>query len=694
MSFSLMSNGFRFEIDGAQLSVTKECKLVMSLPMLPRADGQSYKAGDWAKAGDEHYRMAVDGLGGVNLAVREGYVCYWVDTEIKHFPKLTYFPDSHPTDIAWHTFLSDELDRRWTIDQNADVPLSSSYVDMHVDGEDGTGMTDPGDKPPTWIWNIPTRAAAIETPEGWMGVSIPGPLSVGVTRFTMNRGVFNLTFEELRPTAKEWGPPRVYLIPGLSDPYDTLCKQRGISERCGLMNMDKRPAYDWWLRPSFKAADEIYRVNKYQWIITDDEGNITSNLTTDNWLRWIDHVEDYTRMKGGLNLQLDQLFFVGYGGRNVLSTLGGIEGFRKNIDTLRHRGLRVGLYVHLYFLDPRATDFPAQHPEAICKPKDPDAKVWSGVPIGQGSMSYVDWTHPLGRQYMLDLIEWLISDKPGCLNADILLINNNMAVDPRKFEFHDPDWGTGDLMQMKTNKLIYEHVKKIKPECYVRRQSPGDSYMQPYSDLANLCEEWNGQTTAWYKRAHIATRILGNTMLHTDAWFVTRTKLTEYYFGLSAICQPEIESVKHAIHPYMHWNDMREKEYRRIRAGVHTYVNAPLKPEDECRLNWKGPDEEPEIWRKHGSGPLKGFFAAIAPSKRCLVTYSESEARIGASQERRITIHLPPGATLKSVEAVPHEGEPTAFPYESVKLDGAPAITLWAPDSAGETMYVRVSYSL
>jgi len=217
----LLSNGCRFNLDGPTLEITIDDRALMKLPLVPHVEDETFQAGAWQRAGTDHYRMALAGLGSVHLALREGTVCYWIETQRKHFPKLIYFPDSQPTTTRWHTFLSDELDRTWTMDENADVPLSSSYFNMHPDKEDGAGMTDPGDKPPTWIWNIPPRAFAVETPNGWMGFSIPGPLSVAVTRPTMRRGRFNLTFEELRPTAKEWGPPRVYLIPGLADPYDS-----------------------------------------------------------------------------------------------------------------------------------------------------------------------------------------------------------------------------------------------------------------------------------------------------------------------------------------------------------------------------------------------------------------------------------------------------------------------------------------
>ena len=689
----LDADGFRFEVKRGCIEISRGSQPFMCLPVVPKVEGEELQLGSWEDAGNNHFCMRVGELGSVHLALREGHVCYWMETDRKHFDRLTYFANSQPTETGWHTFLSDELDRYWSLDENADVPLANAYMSGHPDEPDGGGMTDPGDKPLTWIWNIPPRALAFETCEGWMGLSIPGPISVGVTRLTMQRGIFNLTFEELRPCAAEWGPPRVYFVPGLQDPYDTLDRHRLISRRCGLMRDEVQDHPQWWSYPSFKCGDEVYRVNNKQWILRDEEGNYTSYLTTRNWLRWIDHVAEYSGLKGRMNLQVDQLYFHGYGSREVIATLGGTEGFRKTIDHLRERGMRVGLYIHLYMLDPTATDFPARHPEAICKPRMPGLTVRHGVRVGPQDMVYVDWTHPLGRQYMLDHVEWMLSDKPGCLNADWLLINNNRAVDPRKWSFHDPEWGIGDLLAMKSTKLTYEHAKRVKPGCYVRRQSPGDPYMQPWCDQANMCEEWNGQTTAWYRRAHIGTRVLDNVIFHADAWWVTLTKLSEYYFSLAVFCPPEIESVRHAIHPYMRWREMREKDYRRIRAGVQAYNNAPVVKSDACRVDYRV-GEQPQIWRKHGRGPLAGWYAALALHKRAFVTYSEHEARIAASQERRVTIPLPPGASLKTVEAIPHEGTPRAYDYEQSRLDDVPAIRLWVPDAGGDTMYIRAQYEL
>ena len=78
----------------------------------------------------------------------------------------------------------------------------------------------------------------------------------------------------------------------------------------------------------------------------------------------------------------------------------------------------------------------------------------------------------------------------------------------------------------------------------------------------------------------------------------------------------------HAMHPYMFWREMREKDYRRIRAGIQTYMNAPIHRDHVCRLDMDG--EEVRITRKYPSGSLKGWYAAFSTHKRVLITFGET----------------------------------------------------------------------
>jgi len=460
---SLQHQGYDYVIAKGQLQVQHDGAILAEFSLAPLVEGKPTRLQPWREVGSQHLCADLGPEGMVHLAVRDGYMCYWMETDQEQFETVTYFPGSVATGNDWQTYMSDEHDRRWDIAVDAEVLISSAYPGMNVDGGDGHGMTDPGDLPPTWIWNIPVRALSFLTnDEDWLGLSVPGPLPVGVARLKMQRQRFSMTFQVLRPSCEEGEMPHVYFVPGLVGPYDVLDRHRGISEARGWV-VDKDPAHpEWWTYPYFKCWDEIVRVQGGAFVY-DDEGNPSTVMTTENWLNWIDMVAESTGLEGHINVVIDQYWFYRYGSRVVIDELGGVEGFRQTIDELRERGTRVGLYLHQYMID-KSVPFYQEHPECFCEPIDPDFQLRHGVKVGaEPTLAYIDWTHPDGRQYMLDTIEFMLSDAEGCLNADWLLQHNTMAPDPRLYRFYDPDWGIGDLMQYK--------VLRETTRCYARLTS-------------------------------------------------------------------------------------------------------------------------------------------------------------------------------------------------------------------------------
>ena len=339
-------------------------------------------------------------------------------------------------------------------------------------------------------------------------------------------------------------------------------------------------------------------------------------------------------------------------------------------------------------------DIYQKHPEAFCKPKDKEHRTSYALDYGDENPEFalIDWTHPLGREYILSQVELILSDKPGCLNCDWLRSNHWRSPDPRVYDFHDPDWGIGDLMSMKAQKLLYETAKKIKPQACVSKVGFAAPYMQPYADVNLLCEEWNGWTDTWYKRGRIVTRLIHDSIYLTDPYFLTISKSYEYYMAMAVWNVIEDPIVKHAVHPYLTFRELREKDFRRRKAGVKVQANAPINIKDEIRVDLDG--DRLEIWRKRSQGPLAGWYASLAFGKRCFATYSQTEARIAASETRMIDLPLPPGAVVKAVEMVGHDGEVVAWEHErSVALAG-PALRLQIKDCGFEPMYFRVRYEL
>jgi hypothetical protein len=690
---SLKSGKWHFKVDGEQLIIKSGNKKAGIFNLAPLIEGKAANLDKWQEVSKTHFKAGIkDSNTCLHFALKYGYPCYWMETEQKQFEKLTYFPQTKTTGEAWQTYVSDEHDRLWDINLDAEVLISSAYADMNVDGEDGAGMTDPGDMPPTWIWNIPVRALSFKTDAGWLGLSVPGPLPVGVTRLKMQDKQFSMAFQTLRPACKEGMMPRVYFIPDLSSAYDVLNVQQEISQKMGLMRKRSPNHPEWWTNPYYKLWDEMARLQKNQTSILDEKGKQKSVLTTKNVNKWLDTVAESTRLKGNINLFFDQTYFHNYGEKDVIPELGGVEGFRKTIDKLRKKGTRVALYMHQYKIN-SDVKFYREHPECFCKFKDPSFKIQHGVRVGKSDLVFIDWTHPMGREYMLSLIEFILSSEKGCLNADWLAFNNIFAPDPRKFDFYDPDWGIGDLMRYKVQRLAYQKAKEIKPDCLVRMQSAAEPCFQPYIDQLQLCEHWNGQMTDCYRRGQIITRTVRDVILETDAWFVTLTKANEFYMSMLVWNVPETEAVHHAIHPYMYYRELKEKDYRRRRSGMQVYMNAPINITDRCMVTWHS-DGRLEAWRKYTRGKLKGFYAAMALSRKCFVTYGKKQALIGSSETRRALIPLPPKAKVIGMEKVSHDGKRTTWQYSIVKKAKNIYVDSRIEDCGCDPMYFRIRYEI
>jgi hypothetical protein len=688
--------GWRYRIQAENLHISRNGDDMIMLPLAPALDGAPVTTSEWRIVSDTHLAADIDGGGSIHLAVEHGHVCYWCETPLAQIESLTYFGGGTFSGGFWQTYMSDEHDRRWYVDIDQEVGISSAYDRTNPFGADGRGMTDPGDFPPYWIWNIPVRAFSLMTDSGWVGFSIPGPLPTGVVRVKMDRRNLSLGFDVYRASCQSGLLPKVYFVtltadgpdhPVLADPYDILLAHRAISDSMGLTVTKQGEHPAWWSNPHYKYWDEYLRTGK-----GETKGVQSGPLKQSDYLQWLRTTRELTGVTA-LNVTLEQGCFSGYGDYRPTPEMGGAEGVREMVDRLRTEGTHVGHYVHPYLMNTRH-EFYQAHPEAFCRPRDPSHKVWWPLDTDDSvELRLLDWTHPLAREFAEQQLRFLYSDAPGCLNCDIVRSNNWLSPDPRLFEFHDPDWGIGDMMTWKVQRFIYETAKRIKPDICVWKVSIGDPYMQPWADVNNLPEEWNGYTDNWYRRGRIATRTVPDMMFHTDSWFTTLTKGYEYYMGLSAWIIPETESVRHTIHPYMTYRELQDKDFKRRKAGFHTYLNAPVRRGDLSFVDWT-PDREAIQRRKHGSGPLAGFYAGLAIGKRTFVTFSEAEARIATSVTRTVTFPFPQGAVISRVEMVPHEGDPEPWDYELISRGNGPGIRMHVIDCGERALYYRITYAL
>ena len=502
----------------------------------------------------------------------------------------------------------------------------------------------------------------------------------------MHKMRFSLNFEVLRPACTEGKTPVVYFCPGLAQSLDVLEEHRNLSEKLGLMNLEPKDIPQWWTNPWQGYYDEWER-HRITGLFDGDEDDVFRY-----YRQWIDKTRETTDIQG-ININFEQGCFRLYGDYRPSPNMGTEEELRAKIDAFREDGIRAGLYIHPFLVNTKIP-FCQEHPEAFCKPKDPNYKMVYPLEFHDKDnprFMPIDWTHPKGREYMLSWVEYILSDKPGCMNFDILRSNHWRSPDPRVYDFHDPDWGIGDMMTYKVQKMLYDKAKEVKPDCLITKISCVDCYMQPTYDAMQMCEDWTHSMGYWYGRAQIATRLVKNTLLYTDPWFVTRTKWNEYYMGYLAVNMPECQSATHATHCYYPaWEPLEEKHYFRRKTGYHIYLNARPEPSDESRLTWQAGTLR--AYRKRTTGPLSGWYATLALGTRGLVSYSETQALVGSSENFTTLIPIPPHAQLDQVTRVGHDGNEVAYEYEWNEEDHN--VTLYLEDSAKGVCYYRLRYTL
>ena len=677
-------------VTGDRLCVMDRDDMVLDVRLSPEFDGENVAISEWRRVGPNHLEADLGRFGKACLKEEFEKLAYWIETPVKQFENVTYLSDGRISGDAWRTFVSDDYDRVWPKSLDAHVPISSAYADSSSpDGSTGGGATDPDDLPPTFNWNVHVRACAVRGRRRWMGLSIPGPWGIGVTRLSMCRGRFSLRFEVLRPGCTDGKAPVLYFCPNLGDSLDVLDEHRTLSEKLGLMDLAPKSMPEWWTNPWQGYYDEWER-HRHEGIFENPrEDNVKHYLK-----EWCEVTRKTTDIHD-LNVNFEQGCFRLYGDYRPAPNMGTEDDLRATLEEWRTDGIRAGLYIHPFIVNTKVP-FHQEHPEAFCQPKDPGflmdypLEFWDQ---DDPKFAPIDWTHPKGREYMLDWVEYILSDKPGCLNFDILRSNHWRAPDPRCYDFHDPDWGIGDMMFYKVQKLMYERAKAVKPDALVTKIAVADCYMQPTYDLMQMSEEWTHSMECWWRRGQIATRLMKNSMLYTDPWFVTRTKWSEYYMGFLACNIPECQAATHTTHCYYPaWRPLAEKHYHRRKTGYHIYLHARPMPSDESRMTWHAETAEIEAWRRRTEGPLAGWYATLALGRKGIVSYSETQALLGVAEARSVSVPLPPKAQLQTVTRVLHSGGEED--HDHALDETTNHVRLHVEDCGGDVLYYRLRYTL
>ncbi len=688
MDISMTIDGVQYFLIDDRLKIVQMGDMVFDVSLSPILNSKLIKITRWEKIAKNHFEASLGEYGKAIISERFDKLSFWIETPIKQFENVTYLSDGIISGQYWRTFVSDEYEKIWDKKVDTNIPLSSAYAaTTSPDGKSDGGITDPDDIPVHWIWNVHVRAFAFKGIERWLGVSIPGPWGIGITRLNMHKSRFNLRFEVLQTGCTEGKMPVVYFCPNLADDLSILDEHRDISEKLGLMDLKPKNPPDWHLNPWYGYYDEMQR-QLYEKLITTESSNVMDLL--DQWVRKVRESCQHKKF----NINLEQGCYRLYGDYRPAKVMGNEKHVREVIDNWRREGIHAGHYIHPFIVNTKV-EFFKKHPEAFCKPKNPDflmdypLETWDR---DNPKFAPIDWTHPLGREYMLNWVEYLLSSADGCMNYDILRSNHWRSPDPREYEFYDPDWGIGDMMTYKVQKLIYERAKAVKPDCMVTKVAALDCYMQPTYDAMQVSEDWTPTMEHWYRRSQLASILLKNTLFWIDAWFCTRTKWNEYFMSMMACTIPETVAVDYATHPYYpSWRKLQEKHHRRRKAGIHLYLNSLPSPSDDSRVIWKNGQLQ-KIYRLKTNGPLTGWYGALTLSPKCVVSYNEHQAMVVSSENRFDWVPLPPNAKLLSIKRVFHNGK--VEDYEHLYDKNQHRVKLYIEDSGGKVFCYRIKYNL
>lgn len=84
--------GWAFTLEKNQLMLSCGFEPQATLPLSPMINRRKTRLGPWRQVADEYFSASVQRIGTAHLAVRQGHVAFWLESKIKQFETVSYFP--------------------------------------------------------------------------------------------------------------------------------------------------------------------------------------------------------------------------------------------------------------------------------------------------------------------------------------------------------------------------------------------------------------------------------------------------------------------------------------------------------------------------------------------------------------------------------------------------------------------------
>lgn len=298
----------------------------------------------------------------------------------------------------------------------------------------------------------------------WLGAGVmPERGQYGFSRFEYmperNTFCFRLTYDGMTRVDGEWASPEFTFHPG-SDEYDAIRRYCDSMRSRGLVDPNVHPRAEWWSKPIFCGWGEQGVQRRKRGLETTQE--LATQEMYDSFLAIIRE----KRLKPGI-IVIDDKWQNQYGTLEV--NTGKWPDLRGWIDARHEEGLHVLLW------------FGVWNPEGLSPEetvKDPS-----------GNVVCADPSSPAYQARIRAAIRRMVSDEPGCCNADGIKYDWTGMVVGEGFSTHSGIWGIE--MQKSLAKQVYDALKAAKPDALMISHT-ANSYFAECVDMLRLNDTYAG----------------------------------------------------------------------------------------------------------------------------------------------------------------------------------------------------------
>lgn len=655
-----------YKIEGERLRLYHNNVLSGNFDLAPIIDKKK-KLGRWSQNENELIAKVNDMQASVHLSLEKEYLCYWVKTNNDYIDSLTYLPNSEIQASHYQTYVPDDYDNSFAMEENNSIIITPS--------ESAMKNTD------SWFLVPQPRAISfrlITDQIKWFGISVPFSLPVSKTLFLIKQGRFSIEFHNYHANNSKGFLPKLYFIPNLNNKYSLLGSHTAICKNKGLLK-DTKPYSPWWSKPILCTFGEQ---------TTHRTELATTALTRERTIEWVKIIEEKTGISD-FTVVIDADWFSHLGDYEAdEKRLGGTEGLRGLVDQLRERGHHVLLWIAPYNVG-KNSQLAKNHPEKLVKNKDGGFVVTRYPELWVGGTYIRDYSWPYMREHMKEIVRYCLSSEEGCLNADGLKIDFNYETpNVENHLLHDSSWGVGEEMWKNVLKLIYETAHETKEDCLITA-SGIEPCLQPFMDMLRVNDHMVDSLDTWYKRARLGTTLLPETLIDADGWSMNKDKHPEHLIVSAVYGVPALYyTTGFVLYPKfsIQYEKFTVEDYRRIASVWSVYLNSPTHPSMKIHV-------EPErsiFYRTYTSGELEGFYSALVLKRRCLITYNKNRILVTSTKDLVVEIPLPPGTDNIKLRKVFHKGKIEEVETTVRKKGKSNFLALNVEDAGKEIKYYEI----